>query len=117
MEEFCINPYPLSKKTLQALEAVKHEDSDDTAGVFRAISDPARVKIIEALGQRELCVCVLVDLTEVQNSTLSYHLKLLRDAGLVTSDKDGNYLIYSLTPTGKMVYRFVLKLKAAKSDQ
>ncbi|HMK46182.1 MAG TPA: metalloregulator ArsR/SmtB family transcription factor [Methanocella sp.] len=104
------NLYPMSKRTRLALETIKKDDSKPYAELFKAISDPARLKIIKALGQRELCVCVLVDLTGVQYSTLSYHLKLLRDVDLIDSDKDGSYILYSLTATGKMVYKFIQKL-------
>jgi ArsR family transcriptional regulator len=109
MEELCVNPYPLSKEVSEALDLIKVKDSKAVADMFHAIADPARVKIIEALGHRELCVCVLVELTGLRYSALSYHLKQLKDAGLISSDKDGTFLIYSLTPTGRSFQKLILK--------
>ncbi|WP_424358903.1 ArsR/SmtB family transcription factor [Methanocella sp. MCL-LM] len=103
MEELPVNPYPLSKVEKEALEKIKVKNCKVAAEVCKAIADPVRIKILEALRQRELCVCVLVDLTGLQYSTLSYHLKQLKDTGLISSDKDGSYLIYSLTPKGKVI--------------
>lgn len=103
MEELCVNPYPLSKAVRKALDAIKAGDNRPVADLLKAIADPDRIKILQALDQRELCVCVLVDLTGLQYSRLSYHLKLLKDMDLVTADKDGKYLIYSLTPKGKKI--------------
>lgn len=107
MEELPVNPYPLTKEEKEALAKIKAKDCRVAADVSKAIADPVRIKIIEALRQRELCVCVLVDLTGLQYSTLSYHLKQLKDTGLISSDKDGSYLLYSLTPKGKVIHSFI----------
>jgi ArsR family transcriptional regulator, lead/cadmium/zinc/bismuth-responsive transcriptional repressor len=109
MEELCVNPYPLSKEVQDALGEIKVKDRMAVAGIFQAIADPARIKILEALGCRELCVCVLVDLTGLQYSALSYHLKQLKDARLISSKKDGTFLIYSLTSTGRSFLKLVQK--------
>ena len=110
MDELPVNPYPLSKEVYEALDDIKGKDARPTADLLKAIADPARIKIIDALGHRELCVCVLVDLTGLQYSALSYHLKQLKDMELVASDKDGNYLIYSLTKKGQRIKKFIQKL-------
>lgn len=109
MEELCVNPYPLSKEVREELDEIKEKDRKAVAGVFQAIADPARIKILEALGCRELCVCVLVDLTGLRYSALSYHLKQLKDAGLISPKKDGTFLIYSLTPTGRSFLKLIQK--------
>jgi DNA-binding transcriptional ArsR family regulator len=100
-------PYPMTDKVKKAVNAIGNNDYADISGLFKSLSDPARIKIIEALGVNELCVCVLVDVTGLQYSALSYHLKHLKDSGLVSSCKDGNFLIYSLTPRGKAVHEFI----------
>lgn len=100
-------PYPMTDTVRKAVEAIGKKDYSDTSGLFRALSDPARVRIVEALGVKELCVCVLVDITGLQYSALSYHLKHLKDAGLVSFKKDGNFLIYSLTARGESVHEFI----------
>ena len=65
--------------------------------VGRAIVDPTRVRIIAALRRGELCVCELVDALEINQSTLSGHLQVLRQTGLVTIRKEGRWIYYSLT--------------------
>ena len=65
--------------------------------VGQAIVDPTRVRIIAALRRGELCVCELVDALEINQSTLSNHLQVLRQTGLVTTRKEGRWIYYSLT--------------------
>lgn len=64
--------------------------------VMKALSDPNRVKIIKMLQQRVLCVCELKAALNLAQPTVSKHLKLLEDAGLVESDKDGLWVNYRL---------------------
>jgi ArsR family transcriptional regulator len=68
---------------------------------FKAITDPLRVHVLRMLAERDLCVCVLVDVLDVEYSKLSYHLKILREAGLVQNERDGNYSEYGLTARGR----------------
>jgi ArsR family transcriptional regulator len=72
--------------------------------VMKALSDPNRVKIIKMLQQRVLCVCELKAALNVAQPTVSKHLKLLEDAGLVMSDKDGLWVNYRLTDGGSSPY-------------
>ncbi len=65
--------------------------------VMKALSDPNRVKIIKMLQQRVLCVCELKAALDLAQPTVSKHLKLLEEAGLVESDKDGLWVNYRLT--------------------
>ena len=65
--------------------------------VGQAIVDPTRVRIIASLRRGELCVCELVDALEINQSTLSGHLQVLRQTGLVTTRKEGRWIYYSLT--------------------
>ncbi len=64
--------------------------------LMKALSDPNRVKIITMLGVRELCVCELTALLGVAQPTVSKHLRILEDAGLVSFRKEGNWIIYRL---------------------
>lgn len=59
------------------------------AVVFKALSDPNRIKILELLIQGETCGCTLIEQLSISQPTLSYHLKQLSEAGLVTSKKAG----------------------------
>jgi ArsR family transcriptional regulator len=64
----------------------------------KALADAARVRIVAALQSGELCVCELVDALEMSQSTLSSHLQVLRQAGMVTVRKDGKWSYYALVP-------------------
>ncbi|HHP7231862.1 MAG TPA: ArsR/SmtB family transcription factor [Xenococcaceae cyanobacterium] len=63
---------------------------------FQALSDPLRLKIIAALQQQELCVCDLCDRLKVNQSKLSFHLKTLKEAGLITPRQSGRWIYYSV---------------------
>lgn len=89
------------QKILEKVKEAMSEDSDDVIAIFRILSDPIRLRILKALEIEDLCVCVLVEIVGCRYSALSYHLKLLKDAKLVTSTREGNFLIYGLTDKGK----------------
>ena len=65
--------------------------------VMKALSDPNRVRIIKLLGIKELCVFELRELIGLAQSTVSKHLKVLEEAGLVDYHKQGSWFIYHLT--------------------
>jgi ArsR family transcriptional regulator len=58
--------------------------------LFKALSDDNRIKILELLVKGESCSCELLDELPISQPTLSYHLKLLHEAGLIDSKKEGN---------------------------
>lgn len=66
---------------------------------FHALSEPLRISVLELLRQRELCVCDLCDALGVSQSKLSFHLKTLKEAGLVNSRQEGRWIYYSLNLT------------------
>jgi ArsR family transcriptional regulator, arsenate/arsenite/antimonite-responsive transcriptional repressor len=66
------------------------------AAGFHALSDPLRISVLELLRQREICVCDLCDALGVNQSKLSFHLKTLKEAGLVNSRQEGRWIYYSL---------------------
>lgn len=66
------------------------------AAGFHALSDPLRISVLELLRQRELCVCDLCEALGVNQSKLSFHLKTLKEAGLVHSRQEGRWIYYSL---------------------
>ncbi len=69
---------------------------DEIASGFHALSDPIRIKVLELLQQQELCVGGLCEALETSQSKLSFHLKVLKDAGLVHSRHEGRWIYYSL---------------------
>jgi len=66
------------------------------ARIAKALAHPSRLIILEALEQREVCVCDLTDLVGADQSTVSKHLAVLKQAGLVTDRKDGVLVYYRL---------------------
>ena len=68
---------------------------------FKALSDPARLRLLSLIAARagdEVCVCELTDTFTQSESTISHHLKVLRDAGLVTSQRRGSWVYYRVVP-------------------
>lgn len=66
--------------------------------LFHALSDETRLGIIEKLRSGEQCVCDLQDDLEAAQSRLSFHLRVLKEAGLVTDRKEGRWSYYSIVP-------------------
>jgi ArsR family transcriptional regulator, arsenate/arsenite/antimonite-responsive transcriptional repressor len=63
---------------------------------FHALSEPLRIRTIEYLQQRELCVCELCELLDISQSKLSFHLKVLKTAELVHTRQEGKWIYYRL---------------------
>ncbi len=63
---------------------------------FHALSEPIRLQILELLKSGELCVCELADRLNLKQSKLSFHLKTLKEAGLLRSRQEGKWIYYSL---------------------
>ena len=64
--------------------------------VAKALADENRVRVVLALPRRELCVCQIVELLELAPSTVSKHMAILKQAGLVESRKEGRWIYYRL---------------------
>lgn len=64
--------------------------------VFKALSDPNRLRIMKMLGKRELCMCEVREVLGLSNSTVSRHLTVLRDAGLLLDSKNGKWVNFRL---------------------
>ena len=73
-------------------------DLDRLARLFHALSDPTRLRLVGELLGGERCVCDLTDALDAAQSRLSFHLKTLKDAGLVADRRDGRWVFYSLVP-------------------
>lgn len=71
-------------------------DFERTARVFHALSEPTRLRLVDLLRNGERCVCELTDALEMAQSKLSFHLKGLKDAGLVVDRKEGRWVYYRL---------------------
>jgi ArsR family transcriptional regulator len=66
--------------------------------LFQALSDETRLEIMEMLRGGERCVCELMEELDAAQSRLSFHLRVLKDAGLVTDRKEGRWSYYAIVP-------------------
>jgi len=78
--------------------AIATRDVEATLRLFRALGDETRLRLLEQLRGGEQCVCDLTDELEASQPRLSFHLKTLKDAGLVTDRKEGRWVYYAINP-------------------
>ena len=71
-------------------------DNSKYALSFKALADDTRIKIINMLRSGELCACMILENLEITQPTLSYHMKILCDSGLVEGIRDGAWMRYTL---------------------
>ena len=71
---------------------------------MKALSDPNRVRVVKLLQTQELCVCEIQAVLGLAQSTVSKHLKILEDAGLVEKERQGTWMIYSLADGSESAY-------------
>lgn len=70
------------------------------AKVFKAFCDENRLQVLEMLRSGEKCACVLLEKLQISQSTLSHHMKILCDSGIVASRRDGKWTYYSISEAG-----------------
>lgn len=93
----------------------------DALRVFKALSDESRLRLLFALRRGELCVCQLIELMGLSASTVSKHLSILRDAGLLESRKQGRWVFYRVADApgvaivGRMAPRVVRALESSET--
>ncbi|GAB2842888.1 metalloregulator ArsR/SmtB family transcription factor [Actinocorallia aurea] len=77
------------------------EEAADLARVFKALGDPVRLQLLSMIASRaggEVCVCDLTPAFDLSQPTISHHLKLLREAGLIDGERRGTWVYYRLIP-------------------
>lgn len=89
---------------------------EENARVFKAFCDEHRLKILNLLRSGEKCACVILEEMDIAQSTLSHHMKILCDSGIVDSRKDGKWTYYFLSGTGIMHAKNVMDEMTAPSD-
>lgn len=82
------------------LKAEKHGDLTHALRIFQALTEPMRIKILQSLEERDYCVCELMDVLNLSQPAVSYHVGLLTDAGLITTHKEGRKVICKLRKKG-----------------
>jgi ArsR family transcriptional regulator len=104
--------------TLSAPAVSTRLDLARAARLFHALSDETRLGVLEMLRGGERCVCELQDELDAAQSRLSFHLKVLREAGLVRDRKEGRWSYYSLVPgTLGTAHDVVRTLATEKTDR
>lgn len=76
------------------------KDYSKDVKIFKALCDEKRLKIIDLLKSGEKCACVLIDKMDIGQSSLSYHMKILCESGIVQSRQDGKWTHYKLSKLG-----------------
>lgn len=78
------------------LEVKKVNQYQTYLPVIKALGDPTRLKILDMLSCGSLCACEILENVHITQSTLSYHMKMLTESGLVEAVKDGSWMRYSV---------------------
>jgi ArsR family transcriptional regulator len=91
-------PAPVACCTPLAAASMSDAEATATAALFKALADPARVRIVNMLAAADegVCVCDLVPHVGLSQSTVSHHLRKLADAGLLQRRREGTWAFYSL---------------------
>lgn len=109
-DDLCCESPPLRRKPLTSDEAVA------LAKRLKALADPVRLRLFSAIASHaggEACVCDITDGIDVSQPTVSHHLKVLRDAGLLTSERRASWVYYAVVPHALRELSTVLDLDAA----
>lgn len=79
---------------------VERDEAERMAGIAKALADPVRLQLVDVLRKHagKVCVCELIPLFEISQSTVSHHLKILRNAGIVDSERRGLWAFYYVNP-------------------
>jgi len=92
----------------------KAREIEKVRQLFHALADETRLRIVDRLLGGEQCVCDLTDTLEAGQSRLSFHLKTLKDAGLVRDRRQGRWVYYSLNPGAlDLVGEFVSEVRSS----
>ena len=72
----------------------------DNARIFKAFCDETRLTVLELLQSGEKCACVLLEKVDIKQPTLSHHMKILVDSGIVAARREGKWMYYSISGEG-----------------
>jgi ArsR family transcriptional regulator, arsenate/arsenite/antimonite-responsive transcriptional repressor len=99
METYLLKVEPATSCCTPAAQpTITGNQAKSAAELFKAFADETRLGILSLLAQSdgEVCVCDITDSFQLGQPTISHHLKILRDAGLISADKRGKWVYYSL---------------------
>jgi ArsR family transcriptional regulator, arsenate/arsenite/antimonite-responsive transcriptional repressor len=101
---------PLTREPLSAAQAV------ELAGLFKVLGDPVRLRLLSLIASHEggeACVCDLTDAFDVTGPTISHHLKVLREGGLIVGERRGTWIYYRVLPAALQLAARALRLDPA----
>ncbi|MBC8094127.1 MAG: helix-turn-helix transcriptional regulator [Pseudonocardia sp.] len=82
-------------------QPLSQDEAAELAGVFKAVGDPVRLRLLSLIAAHsdgEACVCDLSGAFALSGPTISHHLKVLREAGLITGERRGTWIYYRVRP-------------------
>jgi ArsR family transcriptional regulator len=91
--------------------------SDQAQQLLRVLADPIRLQVVQALAAGERCVCDLTAELQLAQPRLSFHLRVMKEAGLITARQQGRWVYYRLQPALLLVLRDWLTAVAQRCDQ
>jgi ArsR family transcriptional regulator len=94
-------PLPLLISSAATHQALSADEAVELAAAFKALGDPVRLRLLSLIAAHEggeACVCDLTGAFELSQPTISHHLKVLRDAGLVRSERRATWVYYRVRP-------------------
>src|SRR5262245_8983294 len=94
------------------------DDAETLAAAFKAIADPGRLRLLSFIAAQpgaEACVCTLIQPLGLAQPTVSHHLKVLTDAGLLARERRGTWMFYRLVPERVEALRGALALPSPKA--
>ena len=92
---------PASCCSPMVAEALTPDGAADMARVFKVLGDPVRLRVLSLIAARkgrQVCVCEITDAFDLTGPTISYHLRLLRESGLVDCQRRGTWVYYWIVP-------------------
>ncbi|MFG2989392.1 ArsR/SmtB family transcription factor [Streptomyces sp. NPDC048257] len=118
-QEFVVLGQDADASCCQGLAAapLAEEQAADLARVFKALGDPVRLRLLSMIASRdggEICVCELTPAFDLSQPTISHHLKLLRQAGLVDCERRGTWVYYWALPAALERLAAVLRVPQAE---
>jgi ArsR family transcriptional regulator len=92
-------------------QPLSEDQSSELARVFKALGDPVRLRLLSLIASHaggEACVCDLTDAFDLTGPTISHHLKVLREAGIIDGERRGTWIYYRVLPTTLQMLSAVL---------
>jgi ArsR family transcriptional regulator len=95
------------------VEPIRTEDAEELAAAFKVLADPVRLRVLSLIANapnQEMCACDLVEPLERSQPTVSHHLSILADAGLLTREQRGRWAWFRVQPDRLAILRDALSL-------